>query len=238
MIRPMKGVRSPNFFTAPLAAMALAASVVVAGCGGGASDVASVRPESERNPVREYAIRNDAESIGALRGGDPRVNEGDENGWTPLHWAAALNHPEALVALLEKGANPNARAKGDETLLSESALRVFREFGLADFFAGWLNESDPVLMAAVYSNNPEVIAALVRGGADVNASSSNLVAPLHEAAGLGALQAMAGLIASGANPNIPDDLGFTPLDWALELENHFAASMLRRNGGKLGEDLP
>ena len=281
----------------------LAMSIVVAGCGGGVSDFAQNRDENARNPIHEWAIRNNAESIDSLDDGDQRLNEGDENGWTPLHWAAALGNLDALIALLQKGADPNARAKRDGSLLSESALRVFWEFGKADFFAEWLNEADTVLLAAVYSNNPNIIFALVQSGADVNASSIHLVTPLHEATGIGALQSVAALAQSGANiksrdderatplhwaalldfpeivselvqrgadpnepaglqetplhwaaennaanaifalvgwganPNIPDALGYTPLDWALETENHFAASMLRRNGGRLGEDL-
>ena len=282
---------------------ALAMSFVVAGCGGGVSDFAQDRDENARNPIHEWAIHNNAEAIDSLDGGDQRLNEGDENGWTPLHWAAALGNSDALIALLQKGADSNARAKGDGSFISESAVRVFWEFGMGDSFVEWLNEADTVLLAAVYSNNPEIVFALVRNGADVNASSRRLITPLHEAAIIGALHAVVALAESGANleardnegttplhwaawrdapeiiaalvrrganpnvstrfrdtplhwaaesnavyaiialvglgaePNMPDELGHTPLDWAVEEENHFAASMLRRNGGRLGEDL-
>ncbi len=53
------------------------------------------------------------EGVGAVESlleAGAEVDARDKNGWTPLHWAAALSEaPAALEALLEAGADPNAQ---------------------------------------------------------------------------------------------------------------------------------
>ena len=75
---------------------------------------------------------------------------------TPLHLAAYENpDPAAIAALIEAGADVNARIGGGATPLHGAAL-----------------------------NNPElaVIAALIKGGANVNAQMLSDYTPLHAAA--------------------------------------------------------
>ena len=44
------------------------------------------------------------------------INERNERGNTPLHWAAMNNpNPAIIIALLEAGANPNTPNKSGET---------------------------------------------------------------------------------------------------------------------------
>jgi len=74
-------------------------------------------------------------------------------------------------------------------------------------------------------------------GANVNASGKTLlgysVTPLHEAASWGQKGNIELLIANGANVNAKDETGKTPLDSATsEL-----ADLLRKHGGKTGEEL-
>ncbi len=79
----------------------------------------------------------------------------DENGWTPLHAAAAWNgNPAVVAALLDAGADPKAR---DEN--------------------GWT----PLHAAAAWNENPSVVAALLDAGADPKARDGDGKLPFDRA---------------------------------------------------------
>ncbi|HLV81307.1 MAG TPA: ankyrin repeat domain-containing protein [Chthonomonadaceae bacterium] len=79
-----------------------------------------------------------------LSAGAP-VDGADSHGWTPLTYAAVNGHSECVAFLLDKGANPNARdAKG----------------------------RTPLLLTSAYGDYPEVVRALLKGGADAAATDA------------------------------------------------------------------
>ena len=45
------------------------------------------------------------------------------------------------------------------------------------------------------------------------------------------------LIAKGADVNAKNDWGWTPLDWAIQLNEPETTDLLRKHGGKTGEEL-
>ncbi len=89
--------------------------------------------------------------------------------------------------------------KADVLVLLEQVPSLFRVSGAGD----------GSLMTAARCGQVAVIEALVRGGYDVNASSSFGRTPLHVAAGAGKLEAVRTLLDLGADPNIADDGGQT-----------------------------
>ena len=131
--------------------------------------------------------------VGILRGGVPADRgrrEPTPGGLTPLHYAARHNHLEAARALLQAGANINAREANGIT---------------------------PLLMA-ISSNNVAVAHHLLAHGADVNAADWYGRSPLWEAVNVRnlyvhnatfrngidrapLLQLVQGLLAAGANVN-------------------------------------
>ena len=110
-------------------------------------------------------------------------------GVTPLHAAAAKNpDPAAIAALLEAGADIDARDESGAT---------------------------PLHMAAALNPNPSVIAALLEAGADINASSEDGATPLHWAVFMNPnLAVIAALLEAGADINARSEGGFTPFDYA------------------------
>ena len=115
-------------------------------------------------------------------------NARDEYGYTPLYDAVEYGGPTLVGALLEAGADPNA----------------LMEYG------------ESAIDAAAESAEPEVIRALVAAGAAVNnRSRADGSFPLHKAVlGEGANLRVAALLAAGANPDVQDAKGDTPLHLA------------------------
>ena len=79
---------------------------------------------------------------------------------------------------------------------------------------------------------------LIAKGADLNAKAGYPeTSPLHGAASENHKEIAALLIIKGADVNLKNDEGETPLDWAEEEKNTDLADLLRKHGGKTGEEL-
>ncbi len=74
-------------------------------------------------------------------------------------------------------------------------------------------------------------------GVDVNAKTWNWTTPLHNVAVYGHKEVAELLIAKGANVNLWSNTGETPLDLAIENKQTETADLLRKHGGKTGEEL-
>ena len=104
----------------------------------------------------------------------------DENGWTDLHYAAALNLPELAGMLLDNGADVAVRLKDDEEPLSDQLKQSLDALELELHFT-WRLGFEPLHLAAIY-NAPEAAAVLIERGADVHAKDEYGWALLHFAA--------------------------------------------------------
>ena len=99
------------------------------------------------------------------------------------------------------------------------------------------SENTP-LHAAAYRGRTEVVELLVAHGADVNARDVRGWIPLHQAVDQGHTEAADLLIAKGADVNARmKGGGFTSLDLAYLKEHTELADLLRKHGGKTGEEL-
>ena len=78
----------------------------------------------------------------------------------------------------------------------------------------------------------DIVKLLIDHGANVDAEASGYT-PLHNAAYRGSLEITKLLIVKGANINASDINGDTPLDWT----SGETADLLRKHGGKTGEEL-
>jgi ankyrin repeat protein len=99
------------------------------------------------------------------------------------------------------------------------------------------DECTPLHHAAGFGHK-EVVELLIAKGADVNAKDDGDRTPLHWTAGEGHKEVAELLIAEGADVNAKDSLtGETPLDVAIRGEEPETADLLRKHGGKTGEEL-
>ena len=93
---------------------------------------------------------------------------------------------------------------------------------------------------AAYQGNNEAVKRYLKAGTDVSAknkSGDRESTPLHYAAVRGHKETAELLIAEGADMNANSDNGGTPLDWAIEKNCTEVADLLRKHGGKTGDEM-
>jgi len=84
----------------------------------------------------------------------------------------------------------------------------------------------------------EAVKQHLAAGTDVNVKDEVVgVTPLFAAVGEGRKEMAELLIAAGADVNAKDVVGDTPLDWAIKYKRTEIADLLRKHGGKTGEEL-
>ena len=159
-----------------------------------------------------------------------------------INKALAAGNPEALKELIADGADVHARDDWMNTPLHE-AVRVrikSKEFIELLISAGAdvnaKNKDDDTSLHFAASRDYKPVQLLLSAGADVNAKDKDGDTPLHRAAKNDHKEIAELLIAKGANVNA-NRRGGTPLDLAIEYRCPDTADLLRKHGGKTGEEL-
>jgi len=94
---------------------------------------------------------------------------------------------------------------------------------------------DITIHEAAYTGNIEAVKQNLAAGTDVNAKASRGWTPLHSVATKKIAEL---LIDKGADVNAKaDEFSYTPLDSAIANERPETANLLRKHGGKTGEEL-
>jgi ankyrin repeat protein len=154
-----------------------------------------------------YAVtagRADNVTMLLARGADPNALDPTHDSETPLMLIAGKGPPELVRALLDGGADVDARSK----------------YGVT------------AVMLAAGNGPPELVKMLLDRGANVHARNVNGGTALHYAASAGNTENIKLLLARGADPNIANQKGETPLRQA-ELQGFMeTAAALKSAGGK------
>ncbi|CAG0913637.1 unnamed protein product [Notodromas monacha] len=112
------------------------------------------------------------------------LNQGDDHGFSPLHWASWSGHGSIVDLLIKRGARVNATNRGDDTALHLAAAHGHRD----------------------------VLHMLLRNKADVNAVNEHGNTPLHYACFWGYAGVAEDLVNAGALVSIANKYNEVPLD--------------------------
>nr|AFV33485.1 ankyrin domain protein [Wolbachia endosymbiont of Drosophila simulans] len=155
-----------------------------------------------------YAVKNgNVGKINDLIKGGKNVDAQDEQGWTPLRWAATGSYTKVVNAQMY-GDDIHARETGSEEPIYIKACKNIIESFL-----------DKLL-------NIKVVGALIKGKAEINAKDNQGMAPLHWAVKVGHINVVNGLIKGKAEINAKDNQGRTPLHWAALIDRTSAVKAL------------
>lgn len=114
------------------------------------------------------------------------MNQGDDHGFSPLHWCAKEGHFKLVEMLLQRGARVNATNMGDDI---------------------------PLHLAAAHGHF-DIVQILLRHRSDVNATNEHGNSPLHYACFWGYQSIVEELVNHGALISLANKDGDTPLDKA------------------------
>jgi len=221
----------------------------------------------EELSIHKAAMSGNIEAVKQHLNDGAEVNAKNSDGRTPLHLAAEGGHGEIVELLILKGANVNAKNDGGETPLDWATMSypetapLLRKHGgktseeLNSIRINWeakkrsvadllrkhggktseeLKAEESIHAAAIYGNI-EAVKQHLAADADVNAKYNRGRTPLHLAAFGGHKEIVELLIAKGGDVNARDFLGMTPLNMAAGHKE--TAELLRKHGGKTGEEL-
>ena len=182
-------------------------------------DPAADRPdasiaEGRRTAPTDVSERSEIALLSELLG-RPLSTETEEVGvgWTDLHYAAALNLPDAVEALIEAGVAADVPLKTGWIPFGDGLRQTLRTLG-HEAFETWAADGETPLMIAAAANAREAAEALVARGADMGATSANGDTPLLLAAWGNARETTEWLAAQGADIGATNNSGDTPLHWA------------------------
>ncbi|MDC0276936.1 ankyrin repeat domain-containing protein [bacterium] len=155
-------------------------------------------------------------------------------GWTPLHFATIKEIVELLIA---KGADVNAEDDDGKTPLDWAT--GFRRTKIADLLRkhGGKTGVELSIHKATGDGNFEAVKQHLAVGTKVDTKDGDGITPLSWAARDGHKEIVELLIAKGADVNAKAEDGHTPLEWAISEGKIATADLLRKYGGKTGEQL-
>ena len=166
---------------------------------GRTADAEALLADDPSLDVFEAAALGRTDRVRELLDADPTfVGAWSPDGFQALHLAAFFGHAEVTGLLLERGADPATLSRHEFVKVTPLHSAV----------------------AAEGAEDLRTVEVLLEAGAPVDARAEGGSTPLHSAAYNGNAAIMKALFDDGADPNVANDDGKTPLDLAREQRHH------------------
>jgi uncharacterized protein len=189
------------------------------------------------------AAKGDADEIESLIAAGEKPNVQDSHSRTPLHVAAFGSHHAAARALLRLGANPNALDAQRYDIVTIAAVRNDLEMLKLAIAAGTNPRAitspydGTALIAAAHLGHAEIVRELIAAKAPLDHVNNLGWTALMESIVLGNggknhTATLEALVKAGANVNIPDRAGITPLGHARARGYAEMVKILEAAGGR------
>jgi len=185
------------------------------------------------------AARGDVQQIEAsiAKGEKPDIRDG--YGRTPLHVATYGGNHEAMRVLVAAGANPNALENDRYDIVTIAAVAndittLRTALALGASAKNITSRYDgTALIAAAHLGHADIVRILIRAGAPLDHINNLGWTALIESIVLGDggpqhIDTLKALVEAGANVNLPDRNGQTPLSLARSKGYHEMVSILQR----------
>ena len=147
-------------------------------------------------------------------------------GWTDMHYAALLDLPGVVTALVDAGMDVDTRLKSGALPFSDYLKRTLAAVLGHKGFEDWKAFGQTPLMLAATGNARKAVEALIARGADVNAKNDTGATPLYYAAANDFHDVAKLLIERGADVNAKNNNGWAPLHTAAWRDSHDVAKLL------------
>ena len=188
-------------------------------------------------------VEQDASRLEALLKADAKLDERDSQGRTALHVAAFHRNHDAMRLLVSAGANPNALENDYYDIATIAAvdndletLRLALQLGCrADNITS--RYQGTALIAAAHLGHVEVVETLIRAGAPLDHINNLEWTALIESIVLGDggpdhTETLRALVEAGANVNLADGRGQSPLQLARAQGYQTMVEILQAAGAK------
>lgn len=197
------------------------------------------KPNSRNKTALHFAVqRGNGIIVRMLVEAKADVNTKDGTfGFSPLMWAAREGKVEIIDMLINAGADLHEKDAGGRNVLLHAAEggkpEAIRRFLGLGFTANDLVESDGRTALIAASRSPESLKILIASGAKVNTLTKFLhFTALYVAAQNGYTESVKVLIDNGADVNLTDADGRSPLNRAIVGKHQEVIDLLKKAGAK------